>query len=136
MPRDCPKCDQHTEKVNSEPRRVVMLVVWYEHGKPYIGREPDLIEFWKALPEDGFEAMKGYYNHRNPSNNAPLGFNLSGCDFYFMTPEGIVGGCYANEYKDPAKDIPKRYPGAIVKRGKWTTPANIDRINEEMAAWR
>lgn len=129
---ECKACNEHTEEVNTEPKRIVMLVVWYEYGKPYIGREPDLWDFWQSLPKDGLQAIRGYYNHRNPSNNAPLGFTLSGCDWYFMTMNGIVGG----DTNTTKKEIEDRYFGASVKRGRWTTPANIDRINEEIGSWR
>ena len=128
----CQNCEKPAEEINQEPKRIVALAVWYEEGPPHEFVEPNLDIEWLVLPEDGLQAIKGLYNHVNPSNEVPYAFSLSGCDWYFMTPDGIVGG----DTNTTKEEIERRYPGAVVKRGKWTSPANIDRINAEVAAWR
>lgn len=127
------------DAINAEPRRITIVVIWYEHGEPYLWREgkefanaEELFALWQALPDDGFQATRYFFNHRNESNGAMLGASLSGCDWYWLTPEIIFGG----DTGVSPEEIASRYKGASIKRGKWTTPDNIQRINEELGRWR
>ena len=129
----CLKCDERAAVVNKEPRRVVMLAVMYETDvEPRELREPDIFRQWQALPDDGMQYVKAWYNHCNPSNGEPYKANIAGGVVYYMVPCFDGGWIIACDNAMTVAEVERRYPGASVKRGKDTSPANIDRINAIM----
>lgn len=140
----CAKCDAHAEavaRINAEPRRIIMFAAWYELGRPVVAREheDDLETVWLQMPQDGLQKVQYVYNHRNVSRDGRSGAHykgsLSGCDWYFMA-RAADGNLFIGGDQNVTKaEIDARYPGAVLKRGKWTSPANIDRINAEVMSW-
>lgn len=59
---------------------------------------------------------------------------MCGSDRYFQAPhsEGIIYG-HSN---DSEQEIKKRYPGAVVKRGKWVPPEVFSRIQKEAVEYQ
>jgi hypothetical protein len=94
---------------------------WYEGDAVYQGRT---FKEWKALPADGVIHVMVYYD-QNSSNGKPLRMSLQGYDYYFHTPNGVLGGC-----TDPLVEIKQRYPGASIKRGKWVLTDEQQKVNE------
>lgn len=93
---------------------------WYTGGHVYDGES---FEDWCYLPDDGVLFVKVFFD-------AGGSRVASGHDHYWATPEGI----YAHS-NDSCREIEDRYPGASVKRGKWTTEAEMRRVHDEgMAA--
>ena len=77
---------------------------------------------WADLPDDGIIFIMLYkdegdgqvenltrYTHRE---------NMSGVDHYFMAPHSSGMPIYGSN-NDSITSIKKRYPGAIIKKGKW-----------------
>jgi hypothetical protein len=56
---------------------------------------------------------------------------MSGDDWYWKT-----GDIYAHGSNTTREEIERRYPGASVKRGMWTTDAEMQRVGAEMAEAR
>ena len=80
---------------------------------------------WADLPDDGVLLLKLYYDEFTADGSVRYTKRLSGDDHYFHAPGTDLFGCN----NDPIEDIHDRYPGVVVKRGKWTT-------REEMVAVR
>ena len=127
---DCPECDKHTEMVNTEPRRVIKWLFWYENGPPFSSSRHS----WSDLPKVGAQWLVLYFNHRNVSNNKNYREHISGYDFYFAAPgpdgETIYGGNNTSR-----EAIEKKYPGAIIVEGKWTSHGNMERITAEATTY-
>jgi hypothetical protein len=79
--------------------------IWYDDGLTYNSRE----HAWKDVPDDGVLCRMLYF--KDGSRQIQQNY-----DFYFEAPHssGIIYG--AGDHKD---DIPKRYPDAEIKRGRW-----------------
>lgn len=78
---------------------------------------------WEAVPSDGVVEMFIY-------KEGGYGEGFSGHDHYFHAPhlEGIIYGC--ND--DSIEEIQRRYPGAIVKKGKWVPPDVFAKIQKDL----
>ena len=90
---------------------------------------------WEDMPDDGVifimlykddgdgleENLNGHrYTHRE---------GMCGIDFYFKAPHHS-GTTYGSN-NDTKEEIESRYPGAIVKRGKWVPASVFDKIQME-----
>lgn len=95
---------------------VVRWRVWYVGGEV---REGKTFTDWQTLPDDGVLIVMLY--HEDGTRRIE-----QGNDSYWATPEGA----YAHS-NDPAEEIKRRYVGASVKRGKWTTDAEMQRVEAE-----
>lgn len=95
---------------------VARFRAWYTEGRVFDG---DGFEDWRALPADGVLSVMLWFGDGTRRVE-------QGNDSYFATPEGIYG-----HSDDPAGEIERRYPGASVKRGKWTTDAEMHRVAAE-----
>lgn len=89
---------------------------WYTEGRVFDGQG---FEDWLALPDDGVLTVMLWFEDGTRRVE-------QGNDQYWATPEGI----YAHS-DDPTEEIERRYPGASVKRGKWTTDAEMQRVAAE-----
>lgn len=77
--------------------------VWYTNGRTFDSDDTD----WRALPDDGVLAVRLLFGEGQQT--------IYGHDHYFHVPgTDLFGGS-----DDPVEEIHERYPGAIVKRGKW-----------------
>lgn len=81
----------------------IKWTVWYDGGRRFDSSDTR----WEDLPDDGvlYVAVKRTQGY----------MGLCGSDYYFKSGE-IVG-----MNNDPPEDTLARYPGAVLKRGRWTT---------------
>lgn len=79
----------------------------------------------EQLPADGVLGIVKYKPERTQAGK-PYREILSGYDHYFFWR----GEWFGNS--DTRKDIERRYPGALILRGKWTTGAEMKRVQGEM----
>lgn len=93
---------------------------WYTEGRVFVSREIA----WADLPDDGFLALTLYYNVAAP-DGYPLARTLSGSDWYFKQGDIYGSSMDGGDKADTEAEIEERYPGASVKRGKWTTDAEM-----------
>ncbi len=93
---------------------------WYENNQIF----DSITTQWKDLPNDGLLAVVIYQKFVRP-NGERTRRTWSGVDYYWTTPEsGLEVFCGDEE---PSA----RYPGAIVKRGKWVPILEMERVNQE-----
>jgi hypothetical protein len=88
--------------------------VWYDGGRVF---DSDEIS-WEALPDDGVQFVR--------VDVEGLGWRtMDGCDWYFKAGDLIACN------NDAPDEILRRYPGAILKRGRWTSDEETTRIHAE-----
>lgn len=97
--------------------------VWYNDLSTKIDEYNSVDHDFSDLPEDGFQAMRIWYN------DGRCRF-ISGNDYYFFAahPSGTIFG----QTNDAYQDIVDRYPEVIIKRGKHTTDDIMIQINQLM----
>lgn len=96
------------------PQRVASWRVWLDDGSTIEGAT---IDEFALVPDDGLLGMLLRYVGGG-------GRVCSGSDYYWAFP-GLADTVYAHGNDNPAD----RYPGAIIKRGRWTddiTQAQVD----------
>ena len=79
---------------------------------------------WANCPDDGVLVLRIYYDAFT-DGGVRYTMTLTGDDHYFHVPDTDLFGCN----NDPIDEIEARYPGAIVKRGQWTTRTEFDRVD-------
>ena len=99
--------------------------VYYTDGREYDSTETS----WADLPDDGVLLLRLYYD-RHTDGGVRYTKSLSGDDHYFHVPGTALFGCN----NDPIDEIEARYPGAIVKRGMWTTQDDMWRVKDAARA--
>lgn len=90
--------------------------VWYVGGGTYDG---ETFNDWQQLAADGVLTVMLWFEDGTRRVE-------QGNDFYFATPNGVYGH---NDH--PQEETERRYPGASVKRGMWTTDAEMQRVAAE-----
>lgn len=105
---------------------VVRWRAWYVGGEVHDGSS---FEDWQRLPDDGvLYVLLGFSDRTHRNEN--------GDDWYWATPDGV----YAHDTRQTREEIERRYPGASIKRGMWTTDAEMMRAHDEAQAlaaeWR
>lgn len=98
----------------AEPKSLKGWRVWYD---PWDGRPLQSMNCgdntWDEVPEDGIQGLLKFYEDGTKQV-------VSGFDWYFAVkhPSGplVVSG-----NNDSPEDTLRRYPGAVLKRGKHTT---------------
>jgi hypothetical protein len=109
--------------------KVIGWKVWADDGQVYSSKEYP----WEKVPGDGLLGMVVYFDEKAPDGNPLRRVAYGGnCDYYFRAP-GPVGPIYGHSNDDP-ETITTRYPGASVKRGKWTDEATMYAAADAMAA--
>lgn len=110
---------------------------WYEIADGWIVYDSNMMA-WEDLPDDGMLALRWYEDTEKPNNpGIPNGLKLTGVDYYFMAPgpQGeIMGGDIDRREINVKEEIKQRYPGAVVKRGKWTDPDTFDSAWQDVKA--
>ena len=96
---------------------VIGWATWYDNNRIFTSEDA----VWEDLPDDGIQAIVLFQD--DSSKNV-----INGYDYYFKVGD-IFGG-----NNDNPRDTAKRYPGAVIKRGRWTTTEEIHRINSEVLA--
>ncbi len=102
--------------------KVIDWHVFYDDGKEFTSARTD----WDSLPRDGVQAVVLYFDEVTKAG-APYRRIMSGHDFYFRA-DGSRGYIFADS-DDPAGEIKKRYPGALILRGKWADEETHYAIN-------
>jgi hypothetical protein len=104
--------------------RVAGYVVWYADGSSCSSRNKS----WDQMPADGVLMVMLYFD-KFTAGNKRYAEVQQGHEHYFRMPDGSdwIHG-YSN---DSAGDIQKRYPGAIVKRGKWASNGRYAKLIEQ-----
>lgn len=92
-------------------RTVVGWRCWYTDDRHFNSEQDE----WGELPDDGVLCVKLYYDEFADNGETRYTLLLDGHDHYFHVPETDLFG----SSNDPVEEIHERYPGAIVKRGKW-----------------
>lgn len=116
MSCNCEGVDNSTEEIH-----IIAWTAWFDGGRRF--RSSDI--GWKDLPVDG---MLGWVLCE--SKRVPSGFTkqfYSGFDMYFHDGQQLYGG-----NNDRIEETQSRYPNCVIKRGKWTTVAEMHRVNQEM----
>lgn len=89
---------------------------------------------WDELPDDGMLGLVTVFDERNTANGIRLKRHVDGCDWYWQAP-GLDGEPIFGYSDDDPDEIRDRYPGAVVKRGKWTSDPEMSRVIDEMNGW-
>lgn len=88
---------------------------------------------WEDLPEDGMLGYVILFDQRADSGRRHHRI-ASGRDWYWMSP-GVDGNPIFAESNDTKEEILDRYPGAILRRGKWTSDPEMYRVLRHMNEW-
>ena len=121
MTEPCADCPPPVEQGSL---RVERWRIWYDDGSVHDGRT---LHDWMVLPDDGVLGFVLFYERLAP-NGEHMRRIASGNDYYWAFP-GLLDTVYAHGNEDPHE----RYPGASVKRGRWTDDISIDTVNQAMA---
>ena len=106
-----------------QTRKVLGLIVWYDDGQVFrVVNEAE----WAALPDDGLVEAVIYFDDGRRNT-------LGAMDWYFYAPHPD-GPIYGSDIYTTPDEIRRRYPGAIVKRGKWVPEETMARITAEALA--
>lgn len=84
-------------------------------------------EDWALLPNDGVLCVMIYFDDNAPSG-MPLRRIATSSDSYFMFI-GPDGHWAIGDNNETVAEVLIRYPGAIVKRGKWTSDQIMQRVS-------
>lgn len=95
--------------------------LYYTEDRAYSSADTE----WVACPDDGVLALVLYYDAYT-DGGVQYRKVLTGDDHYFHVPGTDLYGCN----NDSIPEIEARYPGAVVKRGKWTTHAEMTRVEQ------
>ena len=79
---------------------------------------------WDSVPSDGIIEMVTY-------KEGGYREMFSGHDHYFHAPhsKGTIYGCN----NDSMDEIKRRYPGAVIKKGKWIPSEEMAKIQKDIA---
>lgn len=110
--------------------RVIAWKVWYYGGAAFCS---DSVT-WAELPDDGVLGIVTVFDERNPHNGERFRRVIDGRDWYWKAP-GPEGEPIFGFSDDDPTEILDRYPGASLKRGKWTSDPEMSRVNREMQEW-
>lgn len=105
----------------TQPGTVIGWRIWYTCDRHFNSEQHE----WAGLPNDGVLCLKLFYEEM-ASGDERYTLLLDGDDYYFHTPDTNLFGCS----NDPPEEIRERYPGAIIKRGKWTTAEEFYRVKD------
>lgn len=96
---------------------------WYTNGRTFNSDD----DAWSDLPHDGVLVIVVYLDeYSGADDGVQHRYILDGSDWYFHVPdEGIIGS-----NSDSASEILERYPGALLKRGKWTDPETFRAVKQ------
>lgn len=113
---------------------IVAFRAWYTQRREYrfdCATDEEFMEQFASLPGDGFLACKLFYD--TFSGKVRHARNISGDEWYwaFMVPGEGIG--FDHQSRVTREDIARRYPGAIIKRGKATSEADMARVGKEQA---
>lgn len=102
--------------------KMIAWKAWYRGGEAYCSAGCR----WEDLPEEGVLGVSILFDNDNRRF-------MTGSDHYWMVD--ILGEptlCQGLHDDKPAK----RYPGASIKRGVWTSDEEMQTVMGKMADWR
>jgi hypothetical protein len=120
--------------------KIIGWRAFYTEGREY-ENGPDLLGSFSRPPDDGLLAVVLYHDRPRPDGrpvrtivSCPLKFAQSpyGHDYCFAAPSED-GPLFMFDPGPPA-EIERRYPGAIVKRGKGVDDETFARIRQKVMA--
>lgn len=106
--------------VNNE-QIIIGWRIWYEHNRVFESRTFQ----WKDLPDDGLIIVILYENKRLKSGKGHYRRICANKSYYWIVPPNSLDVFYDDE--NPVE----RYPGAIVKRGKWVPYAEYEAVMQK-----
>jgi hypothetical protein len=92
----------------TDKEQIIGWKVWYEDGQVFDAKTYE----WKNIPDDGVLLVMLYQEKRDTSGYRYRIIH-QGNDYYWTTPSSGLEVFSSNEHPG------ERYPGAIIKRGKW-----------------
>lgn len=106
--------------------KVIGWRAWYAGGRKYSSKSST----WEELPKDGVIQIYLFMDERNKSSRMPYRRGMAGSDYYWHVPgEDVYGACNADEMGP--NEILLRYPGALIKKGKWVSEQEYDAVIKE-----
>jgi hypothetical protein len=109
--------------------KVFAWKAWYRGGQSYCSTGTD----WSELPEEGVLGIVVVFDEFSPGTEVRLRRMVSGTDLYWACElAGEFTICQGSHDDKPEK----RYPGAEIKKGVWTSDDEMQRVNAEMRDWR
>ena len=103
--------------------KVVGWRIYYTDGSGYNSSDTK----WEDLPEDGVIVLVLYLDEYSGGGEVQHRIVLDGSDYYFHIPGTELFG----SNNDMPDEISERYPGAIIKRGKWTESSTFKATKTE-----
>jgi hypothetical protein len=108
---------------------VLTWKAWYRGGQAYCATGHE----WADLPDDGVLGVVVVFDEKSPGTEVQLRRFVSGSDLYWACEiDGHFTICQGAWEDKPHK----RYPGAEIKKGVWTSDEEMQRVNDEMKDWR
>jgi hypothetical protein len=112
--------------------RIRAFAAYYKGGRYQqheAASDAELLALWDNLPADGALAFKLFFDKKEGAYT--LAQNMVGNDWYWLrgTPEGVEFG----HSDDSKSEIEERYPGALLKRGQWTSPGEMATVAASIA---
>ena len=99
-------------------QQAVRFKAWYVGGVVYEGDS----SLWGRMPDDGMLAVKVFFNDG-------LSRMCSGNDWYGLL---VISPDSWTIIHNNNEDNAERYPNALFKRGKWTSEAEMQAVNEAL----
>lgn len=104
--------------------KVIGWRIWYADGTSISSRESS----WEDAPDDGVLFVMVY-------RDGGYRMTMLGNDWYFRAPDiHGFGMIYGHQNGDTKAEILRRYPGAVIKRGKWVSDEHMEKVNAEALA--
>lgn len=95
---------------------VVGWRAWYRGGRVYDSKTTA----WADLPDDGVIQIYLFMDERDKTSRMPYRRGMACSDYYWYVPgEDVYGSCNADEMLPT--EIIRRYPGALIKKGRWVS---------------
>lgn len=107
-----PTCS--SQKANNQT--ILGFRVWYENDQIFDSKTTT----WEVLPDDGLIVVMLYENKRLKSGTGYYRKICSNQSYYWVVPPNNLDVFYDDD--NPIE----RYPGAVVKRGKWVPYAEYE----------
>lgn len=109
--------------MNSTDAYVISWRCWYNNLDNQVTEYTSINTTLENLPSDGFQGMKLFFADGTSKF-------INGSDYYFFYehPSGIIFG----QTNDSPQIIDSKYPGAVVKYGKYTTEGIMQNITNLM----
>ena len=102
--------------------RCVGWKAWYIGGRKYDSSRTA----WADLPDDEVILIQLYFDKRGERSRLPYRRVFLGDDYFWHKPPDVWGSCRHADMTP--EQIIERYPGAIIKRGKWTSDDEYNHI--------